>query len=240
MNRTLIKTLLAVKFSLIIALAFWSKALSIKESSGLAQEEEKKPEAGEETAPQAQVDKPEEAQPETPEAKLLKGVLELPPLDPEKAKKEEIERYLKLVDQARQQIADRGKALEAKEKRLEDLQTTILKKLDGVENERNFFVQTVQREKDIQKERLDKLVILYEKMEPKKAAPIVEGMDKDLVVKLFQGLKEKQVTAIIEGMSSDKAKELSEYFARVGSGREYDLLKEMNVSLQEAFKQECK
>ena len=201
MNRNFIKILLATKIGLVIALAFWTKALFVTEKKGMAQaegqqEETRKPE----DAPReesAQV-----AQTESPEASILKGVLELPPLDPEKAKKEEIERYLKLVDQARQQIADREKTLESREKSLETVQATILKKLDGVENERNFFVQTVQREKDIQKERLDRLVTLYEKMEPKKAAPIIESMDKDLRLTKLQ--EEKNLVEIIELPSGGK------------------------------------
>ena len=76
-------------------------------------------------------------------------------------------------------------------------------------------------------------------MEPKKAAAVFEKIDKDLAAALFKNLKQKQVTAILEKMNPDKAIELTEYFGRIKSGAEYELLKEMNNSLLETFK-DCK
>ena len=64
-------------------------------------------------------------------------------------------------------------------------------------------------------------------------------MDKDLVIAIFKKMKKKQVTKILESMQTDKSVMISEYFGRVGSAREYDLLKEMNKSLQTAFN-DCK
>ena len=76
-------------------------------------------------------------------------------------------------------------------------------------------------------------------MEPKKAAPVFETMDKDLVVSLFKSMKKKQVTRIMELMDTQKSVEITEYFGRIGSAKEYDLLKEMNQSLRLAFN-DCK
>ncbi|MDD9951963.1 MAG: hypothetical protein OXT67_10415, partial [Zetaproteobacteria bacterium] len=52
---------------------------------------------------------------------------------------------------------------------------------------------------------------------------------------LFNVLQEKQVTRILENMPADAALQITEYYGRVGSGSEYDILKEMNSSLREAF-----
>ena len=87
--------------------------------------------------------------------------------------------------------------------------------------------------------RLDKLVTMYAKMEPKKAAPIMEKLDKDLVVDLFKALPQKQITAILEAMNPEKSVQISEYYGRVRSTREYDVLKEMNKSLLAEF-DKCK
>jgi hypothetical protein len=76
-------------------------------------------------------------------------------------------------------------------------------------------------------------------MEPKKAAPVIEKLDKDLVVELFRQLPQKQVTSILENMSADKSVAISEYYGRVRSAREYDILKEMNQSLRKEF-DDCK
>ena len=60
-----------------------------------------------------------------------------------------------------------------------------------------------------------------------------------MTVALFKKLKQKQVTTILENMNPEKSVELTEYFARVKSAKEYDILKELNESLQKEF-QDCK
>lgn len=169
----------------------------------------------------------------------LDHLIHLPPIEPEKMKKEELAKYLEIADQAYQKIQLRLEELKRKAAQLEKIEKTIDEKLKKVEEERAFLAQTLQKEKELQKDRAEGLLSFYEKMEPKKAGPLIEKMDKDLVVTLFQKLKKKQVTAILENMNPQKSVELTEYFGRVGSAREYELLKEMNVSLREAFG-ECK
>ena len=95
------------------------------------------------------------------------------------------------------------------------------------------------REKELKGERVKKLITFFQKMEPKKAAPMFEKMDKDLVISMFKEIPQKQITTVLEQMQPDKSVELSEYFGRVRSAREYDLLKEMNKSLLSEF-EECK
>lgn len=181
--------------------------------------------------------KKEEKKPE--QYGYLDNLLHLPPIEPEKMKKEELAKYLEIADQAYQKIQIRLEEVKRKAVQLEKIEKTIDEKLQKVEEERAFLVQTLQKEKELQKDRAEGLLSFYEKMEPKKAGPLIEKMDKDLVVTLFQKLKKKQVTAILENMNPQKSVELTEYFGRVGSAREYELLKEMNVSLREAFG-ECK
>ena len=166
---------------------------------------------------------------------LLDSLLSLPPLEADSSNKDEVGRYLSIIEQARQQIEDRMTSLKSRYRSLKELEQSIDSKLKDLDHERQFFIRTIQQEKKIQKDRLARLVDLYEKMEPKKAAPVFETMDKDLVVSLFNTMKKKQVTRIIELMEPKKSVELTEYFGRIGSAKEYDLLKEMNKSLRKAF-----
>lgn len=170
---------------------------------------------------------------------FLDDLLELPVLDRDNLKKEDVARYLSMADRKKKQIDERVQVLSRREKKLQDLEKSIDEKLKKLEEERKFFAQGIQQEKDLQGQRLDKLVELYDKMEPKKAAPVFEKMDEDLVVALFKRLRQKQVTLILETMNADKSVKLSEYFGRVRSGKEYDLLKEMNSSLRQEFS-DCK
>lgn len=168
---------------------------------------------------------------------ILDGLLELPPLKTDD--KKTVGKYLTLAERAKQQVEDRLKILEKRAKNLKEIEQIITEKLNKLDQERKFFVNTIQKEKEIQAERLDTLVALYEKMEPKKAGPMLEKMDKDLIVALFKRLKNKQVTQILENMAPEKSVEITEYFGRIGSAREYDILKEVNKSLQDAF-DKCK
>ncbi|MCX6126710.1 MAG: hypothetical protein NTV34_18410 [Proteobacteria bacterium] len=170
---------------------------------------------------------------------FLAELFELPTLDPKSARKEEVGKYLDMADRKEKQIKNREAMLARREIQLKAIEKSIDEKLVKMDEERSFIAKTLQQEKDLKGERLDKLITLYDKMEPKKAAPQIEKLDKDLVVGLFKGLKQKQVTTILESMSPEKGVEITEYFGRVKSGREYDLLKELNSSLRKEFT-DCK
>jgi flagellar motility protein MotE (MotC chaperone) len=170
---------------------------------------------------------------------FLANLLELPPLDPDTIKKDELGKYLEIAERKKRQVEDRLEILKKREEQLKGLEASIDGKLKSLDEERRFFAQTIQQEKELKGERLDKLIAMYAKMEPKKAAPVMEKLDKDLVVELFKAMPQKQVTAILEAMNPDKSVTISEYYGRVRSAREYDILKEMNQSLRKEF-DDCK
>jgi flagellar motility protein MotE (MotC chaperone) len=198
------------------------------------------PKAAEETKTEGEAKTTEVALKEQPTRKsFLSNLLELPSLDTETAKKEEIATYMNIIERKQKQVEDRLSMLTNREGQLKKLEGSIDEKLKRLDDERRFFAQTIQKEKELKGERIEKLVSLYAKMEPKKAAPVFEKLDRDLVVELFKQLPQKQVTLVLEGMSADKSVSLSEYYGRVRSAKEYDLLKEMNTSLRSEFDQ-CK
>lgn len=170
---------------------------------------------------------------------FLSELFELPKLNAKKVQKAELGKYLDMAERKDRQISERTTQLAKREEQLKALEKTIEEKLGQLEDERKFIAKTLQEEKDLKGERLDKIVELYDKMDPKKAATAFEKLDKDLTVALFKKLKQKQVTTILESMNPEKSVELTEYFARVKSAKEYDLLKELNESLKKEF-QDCK
>lgn len=162
-------------------------------------------------------------------------LMNIPEVDGNNLRKKEVEKYLSIVENKKQQIKQRLLVLKKREQDLKNLEKLVEGKIEKLDQERKFFSQTLQREKKLKGERLEALVSYYGKMEPKKAAPIFENLDKDLVVSLFEKLQQKQITKILESMNPDKSTEISEYYGRVRSTREYEILKEMNTSLREAF-----
>lgn len=211
--------------------------LAASESTQTTATDSPKPEktGASETAPLAQ----QEPKDQPTRKSFLSNLLELPALETDGIKKEELATYMNIIERKQKQVEDRIKMLQDRENQLRRLEASIDEKLRRLDEERRFFAQTIQQEKELKGERLDKLVTLYAKMEPKKAAPVFEKLDKDLVVELFKQLPQKQVTLILEGMNAEKSVSLSEYYGRVRSAKEYDLLKEMNSSLRKEF-EECK
>ncbi len=185
----------------------------------------------------AKVEAEEEAT--TSRKSFLDDLLTLPSFDSTTSKKEELGKFLDLAEQKQRQVQERVAILERREKYLKELEELVEGKVRSLENERLMFQQSLQREKDVSDERLAGLVEYYKKMEAKKAAPVFEKLDQDLVVKLFNKFPQKQVTQILMGMSVENAAKLTEYYGRVRSGKEYEMLKEMNQFLVEKF-QQCK
>ena len=169
----------------------------------------------------------------------LDDLLNLPKVDTTNLKKDEISRYLNALTKKQKQVEGRIKLLSKRENHLVKLENSIDKKLEKLQEELDFFQTTVQKEKEINQERLQKLVEFYKKMTPKKAAPVFEKMDKDLVVSLFNKIPKKQTMNILSLMNPDKSVEISEYYGRIRSGKEYEMLKQVNVALKKEF-EECK
>ena len=214
-----------------------AKEKSAKEKPAADKPEANKPEANKPVEDEL-VDEKEVA--ETAKRKsFLSELFELPKLNAKKVQKAEIGKYLDMAERKDRQISERTTQLAKREEQLKSLEKSIEEKLGQLEDERKFIAKTLQEEKDLKGERLDKIVELYDKMDPKKAATAFEKLDKDLTVALFKKLKQKQVTTILETMNPEKSVELTEYFARVKSAKEYDLLKELNESLKKEF-QDCK
>jgi flagellar motility protein MotE (MotC chaperone) len=170
---------------------------------------------------------------------FLDDLLYLPEISTDSAKKQELVQYLTLVERKKEQIEARISLLKKREGLLQELEHSIDKKITKLEEEMAYFQNTQQKEKQIQKERLGQLVEFYKKMSPKQAAPVFESLDKDLVVALWKEFPQKQTMSILALMNPQKAVELSEYFGRLRSAKEYELLKEINVALKKEF-DECK
>ncbi len=170
---------------------------------------------------------------------FLDDLLNLPKINTEGMDKDEIGRYFTMLERKQSQIENRIHILSTREEQLKNLEKSVDEKIKKLEDEMIFFQQTIQKEKQLQGERLDKLVEFYQKMEAKKAAAVFEKLDKDLVVSLFNRFPQKQTTQILALMNPDRSVELSEYYGRIKTAKEYELLKEINVALRGQF-EECK
>lgn len=232
--------LLGKAFLLFIACCYYFNLFQIAEKKALGQDEaHNKSQETLDSSDQIATEEVGSNEENQKKSGLLDGLLKVEPLDTKDLQKDEIGKYLSIIEQARQQIDDRMQVLQGKAKDLEEIEKSISEKLKKLEEEQQFFTSTLQKEKEIQEDRLKSLIELYGKMEPKKAAQIFESIDQDLMVALFNKMKIKQVGKIVEAMSPEKAKKATEYYGRVGSAREWQILQEVNKSLRQEFAEKC-
>jgi flagellar motility protein MotE (MotC chaperone) len=170
---------------------------------------------------------------------LLEELFNLPILDTEKASKQEMAQYATLLEKRFHQVNERLKLLEEREAKMLQIEASVLDRLAKVDEEKRFIVETLQREKEIQGERLEQLVEFYKAMPAKKAAPVFEKLDKDLVVRLLSMMPQKQSMNILALMEPEVSIKLTEYYGRLRSGKEYEMLKEINQSLKDEFSKVC-
>jgi len=133
------------------------------------------------------------------------------------------------LDTMRQDVSEKLVRLKLATEKFDASRKDSADKLALIKQERQLLEESVQKEKKVQKERVEQALTFIEKMEARKAAPVLEGMDRDLVLELFKRLKPKTVTKFLEAMKPKKATEYMEYYSRIRSGREYELLRDMKV-----------
>lgn len=154
---------------------------------------------------------------------------DLPPI-PEKglslSRAAEIRNQLLIM---RRDVESRIAQLQAAQKGYERSKSSVDAKLKRIEEERRLLEETLQKERKAKQERLSDALQFVAKMEPQKAAPLLETMDRDLVMQLLKQLPPRQVTKLLESVNPKKATEFLEYYTRIRSGREYELLREMGL-----------
>lgn len=138
------------------------------------------------------------------------------------------------LDRARRDIENKLLKLQQSRKTYESLKVEVGEKLKKAEEERRLLEETLQREKKIKEERLTEALEFIAKMEPRKSAAMLEAMDRDLVIHLLRKLPPRQVTKMLENVSAKKATEFMEYYTKIRSGREYELLRELGLCSAEA------
>ena len=162
----------------------------------------------------------------SPVAEKMRNIPDLPP---SKAGLTELSKARRQLEMMRQDVEEKMVRLKLATETYEISKNDSEEKLKIIKEEKQLLEETLQKEKTVQKERIDEALTFIEKMEPKKAAPVLEQMDRDLVIALFKKLKPKTVTKFLEGMNPKKATEYMEYYTKIRSGREYELLRDLKM-----------
>lgn len=130
--------------------------------------------------------------------------------------------------------------LEEAKKSYDSVRSDIDARVKKVEEERRLLDETLQKEKKLKEDRVKETVEFVSKMDPKKVAPVMETMDRDLVIILLSRLPARQVTKLLENSSPAKATQFLEYYTRIRSGREFEMLRDLGLCASDKEKNEEK
>lgn len=102
--------------------------------------------------------------------------------------------------------------LERKEQMLKEKETILATQVERYEKIISEYKARLVEQDEERKSRADAARQVYEKIEPKKAAKIIEQMDISLATQLMSGMKGEKAAAIYGQMSPERAKEITERF----------------------------
>ncbi|MCK5683398.1 hypothetical protein KAJ27_04735 [bacterium] len=126
------------------------------------------------------------------------------------------------IEKERKLIAQRKKMIEDEFQRFKVLQDDIVEEKKKMENlrielkSREEIVKKLEKDFEsklekfnVHKERIDKIVKLFEKMDLEKSAAIIQNLEKNLVVMIFLKIKVKTAARILSMLSPERAMEIT-------------------------------
>lgn len=119
----------------------------------------------------------------------------------------------RLLEQQRK-LKSREQDLQRREGQLKSLEEDIQAQIAQLEKLQAAVQQDIERKKVQDRQRLDKTVAFYEKMEANKAARSIERLNTRIAVQILMKLKDKTASAILADMNPEKAAHLIEEIAR--------------------------
>ncbi len=121
-------------------------------------------------------------------------------------------RLLFSLQKEKQKIEKREKKLDMKEIELKTLAQEVDKKLQEIKTQRKFLEELLATRDEIQQKKIRSLSKIFEKMEPTKAAAILDSLDDDLAIGILEGMKSKSAGKLLSQLEEEKAARLSVYF----------------------------
>jgi flagellar motility protein MotE (MotC chaperone) len=121
----------------------------------------------------------------------------------------EISDLLAVLKEREKKVAEREVALDKKEKDLEDRQKILQAQLGKYENVLGKLRSDLKTLESAREEKVAAFRQVYEKMESKKAARILDDLDVDLVSRVLGGMKQQQAAEILSKMDPEKARRIT-------------------------------
>ncbi len=115
-----------------------------------------------------------------------------------------------------QQLARRRAALEQREQEMEmreglltAAEQRVESKISELKKLRKIVAELIKQHEAAEKDKIDALVKIYEKMKPKDAARIFNKLEISILLSVMKGMKEAKVAPILAAMDAKKAREVT-------------------------------
>ena len=136
-------------------------------------------------------------------------------VDDEAISSVEERRILVSIEDQYAKLDEREAAIATREMQLKTLEGEVDKKLAAMQQLRQELMTLLDRKEQVEGERLGELSLIYEKMNPQKAALLIQDLDEQMAVELLLGIKKKTAGKILENLDPVKATELSRAFTDI-------------------------
>ncbi len=150
------------------------------------------------------------------------GAADDSPVNPDLAASVEERRILVSIEEQYAKLDDREAEINSRELQLKTLESEVDKKLAALTEKRDELSKKLEdlsklleQVRDVEDERVAELSLIYEKMNPQRAALLVAELDQDLAVKLLLGIKKKVAGKILNSLDPETATELSKAFTEI-------------------------
>jgi flagellar motility protein MotE (MotC chaperone) len=127
----------------------------------------------------------------------------------------EARRILSNLNEERLRIEERQQVLDRREDELKILQLEVDKKLSQLEELREELDQMFVQKDEVERDKVKKLSLIYQKRDPSGAAATSASMDKHLAVSILSMMRDKSAGKILDQMDNKTAVEYSTALGRL-------------------------
>ena len=124
-------------------------------------------------------------------------------------------RLLQTLQERRQTLDARERDIVTRENLLANTDTKIQERMAALRAVETNLQKLLGQVDDLETQRIASLVRVYEKMKPKDAAAVWEGLDTEVLLKIAQKMKEQPLSLILAKMTPERAREITRRLAEI-------------------------
>ena len=124
-------------------------------------------------------------------------------------------RLLQTLQERRQALDTRERDIVTRENLLATTDAKIQERMSALKAVEGNLQKLLGQVDDLESQRITSLVRVYEKMKPKDAAVVWEGLDTEVLLKIAQKMKEQPLSLILAKMSPERAREVTRRLAEI-------------------------